>query len=82
MITLIKLGENLNYRTMELNKISLRTIICYNWKRGLLQHQCLDEMKILLGDNSVSFSTETKWFHEFNRGCDSLEDETRSGRPC
>ena len=38
-------------------------------------------MITLLGDNSVSFSTVTKWFCEFNRGHDSLEDGTRSGCP-
>jgi len=52
-----------------------------NWKWDLSQHQCFDEMKTLLGDNSVSFSTVTKGFREFNRGCDSLKGETRSRRP-
>ena len=51
MITLVKLVENLNYKTMELTKKNLRTIIYYNWKRGLSQHQCFDEMETLLSDN-------------------------------
>ena len=76
---LIKLVENLNYKTMELNKINLRTIIYYNWKRGLSQHECFDEMKTLLDDNSVSFFKVTKWLRQFNCGLDLLEDETRSG---
>ena len=81
MINLIKLVENLYSKTLELNKITLRTIIYYNWQRDLSQQQCFGEMKTLLNDNSVSFSTATKWFYEFNRGRDSLEDKTRYGRP-
>jgi len=68
MFTLIKLVENLYYKTMELNKINLITIIYYNYKRGLSQHQCFDEMKTLLGDNIVSFSIVTKLFRILNRG--------------
>ena len=46
MITLIKQVENLNYKTMKLNKINLRTIIYYNSKWSLLQHQYFDEIKV------------------------------------
>jgi len=73
MITLIKLVENLNYKTIELNKISLSTIIYYNWKRCLSQHQCFVELKTLVSDNSVSFSIITKWFRVFNHRRDSLD---------
>ena len=50
MITLMKLVEDLNYKTMELNNINLGTIIYCNWKLGLSQHQCFDKMKTLLGN--------------------------------
>ena len=32
-------------------------------------------------DTVPSFSTVTKWFNEFERGCQSLQNEGRSGHP-
>ena len=66
---------------MELNREHFRAIIFYNFRRGLTQQQCMDELKSLYGDEAPSYSTVKNWYNEFNRGRRSLNDEFREGRP-
>ena len=38
-------------------------------------------LKLVSGDTAVNMKTVYKWFERFHNGCDSVEDEDRSGRP-
>jgi len=37
--------------------------------------------KLVYGDAAVTMKTVYKWFERFCNGCESAEDEERSGRP-
>ena len=53
----------------------------YNFRRGLNQQQCIDELNSIFGDEAPSRTSVYRWFTEFNRGRSSLNDEFREGRP-
>jgi len=36
--------------------------------------------KLVYGDGAVTMKTVSKWFQRFRNGCESVEDEERSGR--
>jgi len=38
-------------------------------------------LKFVYGDAAVTMKTVYKWFERFRDGCESVEDEERSGRP-
>ena len=38
-------------------------------------------LKLVYGDAAVTMKTVYKWFERFRNGCESVEDEERSGRP-
>jgi len=38
-------------------------------------------LKLVYGDAAVTMKTVYKWFEGFHNGCESVEDEERSGRP-
>jgi len=38
-------------------------------------------LKLVYGDAAVTMKTVYKWFERFRNGCESDEDEERSGRP-
>ena len=67
--------------SIDLNREQFWEIIYYNWKRGLTYDQCFDQMSTALGHNCVSKATVSLWYREFRRGRESLEDQSRSGRP-
>ncbi|XP_025154440.1 histone-lysine N-methyltransferase SETMAR-like [Harpegnathos saltator] len=66
---------------MELSREHFRAIIFYNFRRGLSQQQCIDELNSTFGDEAPSKTTIYRWYTEFNRGRSSLSDEFREGRP-
>ena len=37
-------------------------------------------LKLVYGDTAVTMNTVYKWFERFRNGCESVEDEERSGR--
>jgi len=37
--------------------------------------------KLVYGDAAVTMKTVYRWFERFRNGCESVEDEERSGRP-
>ena len=39
---------------MELNREHCRAIIFYNFRRGLTQQQCFDELNLIFGDEAPS----------------------------
>jgi len=38
-------------------------------------------LKLVYGDTAVTMKTVYKWFERFRNGCESVEDEERSGLP-
>ena len=68
-------------RKMELNREHFRAIILYNFRRGLTQQQCIDELNLIFGNDASSRISVYQWYYEFNRGRSSLQDEFREGRP-
>ena len=66
---------------MELNREHFCAIIFYNFRRGLAQQQCIDEINSIFGDEASSTTSVYRRYDEFYRGCSSLEDEFRKGRP-
>ena len=66
---------------MELNRKHFRAIIFYNFRRGLIQQQCINELLSIFGDEAPTKTTVYRWYGEFNRGRSSLQNEFREGRP-
>ena len=66
---------------MELNRQHFLDIIFYNFRLGLTQQQCIDELNSIFGDEAPSRTSVCRWYDEFNRGRSSLQDEFREGRP-
>ena len=66
---------------MKLSRENFRTIIFYNFRRGLSQQQCLTEMISVFGDEAPHQSTIPRWFCEFQRGRTRLSDDPRTGAP-
>ena len=66
---------------MELNREHFRAIISYNFRRGLTQKQCIDELNSISGEEAPSRTSFYRWYGEFNRSRSSLQDEFRAGRP-
>ena len=66
---------------MELNREHFRAIIFYNFRHGLTQKECIDELNLIFGDKAPSRTSAYRWYGEFNRGRSSLQDEFRKGRP-
>ena len=55
--------------------------IFYNFRRGLTQQQCIDELNWIFGDEAPSRTSVYRWYGEFKWGCSSLQDEFRKGHP-
>ena len=51
---------------MELNHFG--AIIFYNFRSGLTQKQCIDDLNSIFGDEASSRSSVYRWYGEFNRG--------------
>ena len=51
----------------------------YNFRHGLTQQQCIDELNLIFGDEAPSKASVYRWYGEFNRGCSSLQEEFREG---
>ena len=66
---------------MELSRDQIRTLIYYEWKKGLNPPSITKEMNSILGSNTVSERTCRNWVNKFNEGVFSTKDEDRSGRP-
>ena len=66
---------------MELNCEHFCPIIFYKFRHGLTLQQCIDELNSIFGDEAPSRTSVYRWCGEFHRGCSSLQDEFRNGRP-
>ena len=56
-------------------------IILYNFRRGLTQQQCIDELNSIFGNEAPSRTSVYRMYGIFNRGRNSLQDEFREDRP-
>ena len=66
---------------MELNREHFSAIIFCNFRRGLTQQQCIDELNSIFDDQVPSWTSVYRWYSEFNRGRSSLQDEFHEDRP-
>ncbi|XP_033254026.1 histone-lysine N-methyltransferase SETMAR-like [Drosophila miranda] len=66
---------------MEISRERFRWIIFHNFRRGLSQQECVDELSSLYGEKAPSKTTVYRWFAKFNSGRSSVADEFREGRP-
>ena len=66
---------------MESNRKHFRAIIFYNFRRGLTQQQCIDELNLIFGDEAPLRTSVYRWYGQFNRGRSSLQAEFCEGRP-
>ena len=66
---------------MELNREHFREIIFFNFRRGLTQQQCIDELNSIFGNEPPSWTSVYRWYCEFNWVRISFQDEFRQGRP-
>ena len=62
---------------MELNRDHFRAIIFYNFRHGLTQQKCIDELNSIFRDEAPSRTSVYRWCGEFNRGRSSHQDEFR-----
>ena len=66
---------------MESQNIEFRAVIKFLTKEGAKAKEIHWRMADVYGDSSPKYSTVAKWSAEFKRGRDSLEDDSRPGRP-
>ena len=66
---------------MEFNREYFCAIIFYNFRRGLTQQQCIDQLNSIFNDEAPSRTGVYRWYCEFNWGSSSLQDKFREGRP-
>ena len=66
---------------MNTDKIWHRGVIRYLQKKELPTKEIHADMVSTLGDDASALSTVKKWAAKFKRGRESLEDDSRSGRP-
>jgi [histone H3]-lysine36 N-dimethyltransferase SETMAR len=65
---------------MDLKTDQIRAIIYYEWKQTKNAIKIHEKINDVLGDNTVGYSTITKWICEFKRGRESLEGEHSGGQ--
>lgn len=66
---------------MDLTRENFRAMIYYDFRRGLTQKQCMDQLLSTFGEEAPSKTTVYHWFSEFNRGRRMLADDFKEGRP-
>lgn len=66
---------------MELSHENFRAMIFYDFRCGLTRQGCVTKLQETFGDEAPSRATVYRWFAEFDRGRESLQDEYREGRP-
>ena len=64
---------------MEMSKENLRTIIFYNFKRGLSRLQRFEKLSFCVCDAESCLRTAVRRYLGFQRGYSSLSDKAREG---
>ena len=57
----------------------INTIFCFKLRKSA--EETREILKLVYGEGAVTMKTVYKWFERFRDGCESDEDEERSGRP-
>jgi len=52
---------------------------CFKQQKSV--NETHEMLKLVYGDAAVTMKTVYKWFERSRNGCESVEDEERSGRP-
>ena len=58
-----------------------RSIIFYDFKAKLNQEECVQWLQLTFGDESPSRATVFRWFKEFSRDPNFLQNEEHTARP-
>ncbi|GBP23713.1 Histone-lysine N-methyltransferase SETMAR [Eumeta japonica] len=66
---------------MDLKRENFRAMIYYDFRRGITQKQCIDQLTLNFRDETPSKIIVYHWFSEFNRGRSILMNEFKEGRP-
>ena len=66
---------------MEFDKIELRVLILYCWKRRLSTRDAAKEICSAEGEGTIHCTTVSRWYKQFDSADLSLEDQARSGHP-
>ena len=53
---------------MELTRENFRAMIYYDFWRGLLRQECIDQLISTFGDEDPSYATVKRLYNEFNLG--------------
>ena len=81
MLFTVTVKDSSHALKVQLNREHFHAIIFYNFRHGLTQQQCTDELNSIFGDEAPSRTSVYRWYGEFNRGRSSLQDEFVEGRP-
>jgi transposase len=63
------------------NVFRQKAVIKFLTKEGATAKNITDRLKIVYGENSLSYSTFKRWVVHFKNGNDDICDKPRSGRP-
>jgi len=66
---------------MDSVKFEYRAVIKFLCKEGNSVKEIYDRLVAVYGEGVPCYTTVYRWFNDFRRGCQSLEDDPRSGRP-
>ena len=69
-----------NRRENGVDARDFRAIIFYDFKAGLNQEEYVQRLQLASGDESPARATVFRWFKEFSRGGNFLQDEEHIGR--
>ncbi|CAF2995186.1 unnamed protein product [Rotaria sp. Silwood2] len=64
-----------------MDKLCIRLYVKTRWLLGLNTIQIHDELTTAYGQGVVSYSTVAHWIDRLSSGRESLEDNSRNGRP-
>ena len=68
-------------KKIEVTRKGCRWKIFYNFEKGLTRQECLVSFRETFSNETPSKKTVYNYFAEFRRGCASVSDESREGRP-
>ena len=64
-----------------MERLEHRSVIKFLVRESSMVKNIHNRLENVYGENAPSFATVKKWAVEFQRGCESIEDDPRSGRP-